>query len=287
MPTIGEVFNAFAIKAGIKADNPELVGILAAPGLAQIMVPDTLVTQMDAGLLNIEAAKNGHPDIKNKYFAEAYNGMDAQIHGLPVDGELMDLIKKEGSTVKKIQLLVEKLKSAKPGDSAAEALKTKLAEQQEQLRILAEERNAIKAQSEQKIKDMQLDMALESMISGLPTVYDTLPADVKKLTLRSLINKNLQDSNAVLTVGENGSLVLVNKDGSKVFGSDHREVMPKDFLDKTFAPILKVSQPAPPAPPKPPGNGGQQPANNDFLSSFTQNAIADYQAGAANAAKMI
>jgi hypothetical protein len=287
MPTIGEVFNAFAIKAGIKPDNEQLIGILAAPGLAQITVPDELVTQMDAGLLNIEAAKNGHPEIRNKYRSEVYDGLDTLIHGLPVDSEVLDIVKAEKLTSKKIQLLVDKLKASKPEDKTEGAvLKNKISELQNQLRVFAEEKETLTQQTEQRIKDMQLDMALEGVLSGYSTVYDTLPGDVKKITLKSLLNKNLQDSNAVLSIGENGSLTIVNKDGSKVFGSDHREITPANFLDKTFASILKVTTPATPATPVIPANG-KQPANNEFVSQFTQGALKDFETSAANGVKMI
>lgn len=286
MPTIGDVFNAFAIKAGIKPDNEHLKGLLAAPGLAQIQVPDELVTQMDAGLLNIETAKNGHPDIKRKYFADAYDGVDAVIHGLQVDADVLDIIKAEKSTSKKIQLLVDKLKASRPDDKTeGAALKTKIAELQDQLRVLAEEKTALTQQTEQRIKDMQLDMHLEGVLGGYKTVYDDLPGDVRKITLKTLLNKNLQDSNAVLTLGENGSLVIVNKDGSKVFGSDHREITPNSFLDKTFASILKVTTPPPTAPAVIPTNG--KPPANDQLSEFTKNALKDFESATANPVKMI
>lgn len=289
MPTIGDVFNAFAIKAGIKPDNEHLKGLLAAPGLAQINVPDELVTQMDAGLLNIEAAKNGHPDIKRKYFADAYDGMDAVIHGLQVDADVLDIVKAEKSTSKKIQLLVDKLKAAKPEDKTeGAALKAKIAELQDQLRILAEEKTALTKQTEQKIKDMELDMHLQSVLGGYKTVYDDLPADVKKLTLKTLLNKNLADSNAVLSIGENGSLVIVNKDGSKVFGSDHREITPQNFLDKTFASILKVSTPTPLVTPKTPNTPAVTgAANNEFLSQFTNDTLKSFETAASNGVKMI
>ena len=82
MPTIGEVFNELAIKAGISQDDENLKGLLSAPELAKIEAPAELVESMSKGLLSIEAAKNNHPDIKKKYFADAYDGMDKQIMAL-------------------------------------------------------------------------------------------------------------------------------------------------------------------------------------------------------------
>ena len=79
MPTVGEVINNLAQKAGIAADNAELKTLLSSPELANVAVPDALLTSLDSGLLSIDAAKNNHPDIKKKYFADAYDGIDKQL----------------------------------------------------------------------------------------------------------------------------------------------------------------------------------------------------------------
>ncbi len=63
MPTIaGEIFNTLFQKAGLPADHAAVKAFLASAELANIQVPDELVTALDSGLLSIEAAKNNHPD---------------------------------------------------------------------------------------------------------------------------------------------------------------------------------------------------------------------------------
>lgn len=116
MPTpIGQVFNDLAIKAGIAVDNPALKSLLASPELANINVPEELTTGIDNGLLSIEAAKNNHPDIKKKYFADAYDGMDKQLIALVAsdtfDQADLDEIKAEKSTSKKSRADCYKTKS--------------------------------------------------------------------------------------------------------------------------------------------------------------------------------
>ncbi len=102
--SIGEVFNNLALKAGIRPDDESLKVLLASPELINIKVTDELVSAIDKGLLNIEAAKNNHPDIKKKYFADAYDGVDKFLLGL-VDDETFTPedaaeIKSERSTTK-------------------------------------------------------------------------------------------------------------------------------------------------------------------------------------------
>lgn len=282
MPTAGEFLNALAIKAGLKPDDETLKNVLSAPDLAKINIPDELVTKMDAGLLNIDAAKNNHPDIKKKYFAEAYDGMDAEILKLPVDAEVLDILKQEKSTTKKLALLVEKLKSAKPADAGEVApLKTKINELQQQLAQLAEAKAGLEKKHLEDIRNMKRDIILESELSSYKTIYDELDPAIKKMTLKSILDKNLQDSNAALTLDDNGNLVLLGKDGTNVFGSDHRQLTPKAFFDKSFASasILKVSDPTKnPATPKPvPGAKPVEGAGNSHVSLHNAQALADFE----------
>ena len=79
MPTIGELINNLALKAGIAADNDELKSLLASPELATVQVPETLNTTINNGLLSIEAAKNNHPEIKKKYVADAKMDNDLKL----------------------------------------------------------------------------------------------------------------------------------------------------------------------------------------------------------------
>jgi hypothetical protein len=174
---------------------------------------------------------------------------------------------------------VEKLKAAKPADASEGAgLKTKINELQQQLATIAEDKARLVTQHQNDLMGIKRDMRLEATLSKYKTVYDTLPGDVKKIAMTSLLNKNLQDSNAVLSIDDNGNFVLVGKDGTNVFGSDHRQLTPDAFFDKTFASILQNSDPkqitGKPAPVAAP-NG--QPAGNDFISSHVNQALADFE----------
>lgn len=288
MPTpIGQVFNDLAIKAGIAVDNPALKSLLASPELANINVPEELTTGIDNGLLSIEAAKNNHPDIKKKYFADAYDGMDKQLIALVAsdtfDQADLDEIKAEKSTSKKAELIVTKLKAAKASAKGADKdeINRQLAAAHEVARLAKAEVETVKNDYEGKIKNIQLDAAIKAVFGNYKTIYDELPAAVRTATMQAIITQGLQDKNAELKTDEHGNLQLVSKDGSNVFGENHVQLTPQSFLDKTFAPILKVS-----GPPKPAAQQRQQPvtpgkvdanaeANVDFVKSHADKVMAD------------
>lgn len=257
MPTpIGQVFNELALKAGIAADNPALKSLLASPELANIQVPNELITGIDNGLLSIEAAKNNHPDVKKKYFADAYDGIDKQLMNLVAtdtfDQADIDEIKQEKSTSKKQELIVSKLKalakSAKGADK--EEINRQIAAAHEAARLAKAEVETVKSSYEGKIKDIQLKAAIKSVFGNYKTIYDELPPAVRTATLEAIIMQGLQDKNAELRTDESGALQLVSKDGtSNVFGANHVQLTPQSFLDQTFAPVLKVSGPTKPVVP--------------------------------------
>lgn len=293
MPTIGEVINNLAQKAGIANDDAKLKALLASPELATIQVDDALVTILDSGLLSIEAAKNNHPDVKKKYFADAYDGIDKQLIKLvesdTFDQADLDEIRNEKSTSKKQELIISKLKAAAKSAKGADKdeINRQLAAAHEAARIAKAEVETVKTSYEGKIKDIQKNAAIKAVFGNYKTIYDDLPANVKTATLEALINQALQDKNAVLMTDENGNLQLVSKDGStNVFGSNNVQLTPKSFLDQTFAPVLKVSgPPKPAAPPRqqpnlptPPANGGASVASVDFVKSHADQVLADMAA---------
>lgn len=289
--TIGELINNLALKAGIAADNDELKSLLASPELATVNVPDELGSTIDKALLSIEAAKNNHPDIKKKYVAEAYNGMDKHLLTL-IESDTFDVadleeIKREPSTSKKYELVISKLKAASASAKGADkdAINKELEAAHAAAKAAKDEVVAVKNEYEGKIKNIHRDAAIKAMFGNYKTIYDELPADIKAATMEALINKALQDKNAELTVNENGNLVLLSKDGSNVFGSNHVQLTPQSFLDQSFAPILKVSgkttpiapQRQTPTPtPAPGGDGGE--AIIGSIKSHTDQVLADMAA---------
>jgi len=289
--TIGELINNLAQKAGIAVDDAKLKSLLAAPELATVTVDESIVTAIDNGLLNIDAATNNHPKIKNKYFADAYDGIDKQLLKLvetdTFDQADLDEIKAEKSTSKKQELIISKLKSAKSKATGAdkEEINRQLAAAHAAAKAAKDEVETVKTTYEGKIKDIQLKAAVKAIFGNYKTIYDELPPVARTAAMEALISTSLQDKNAELRTDENGNLTLVSKDGSSnVFGANHVQLTPTSFLDQTFAPILKVSGPPKPAAtsrPQQPVNTAVTPAErhveatNDFIKSHTEKVLAD------------
>jgi hypothetical protein len=257
--------------------------------LATVQVDDTLVTALDNGLLSIEAAKNNHPDIKKKYFADAYDGMDKQLLALVAadtfDQADVEEIKAEKSTSKKAELIVTKLKAAAKSAKGAdkEEINRQLATAHEEARKAKEDVTTAKAEGEQKLKGLELKFAKRAELGKYKTIYDDLPVAAKIAAMEALIDNALQDKNAELKTDEYGNLQLVSKDGSNVFGENHIQLTPQSLLDKTFAPILKVSGPPKPAATNRPTTVPTDPkpgerhleATNDFIKSHTDKVLAE------------
>ena len=287
---IGELLNNLAQKAGVKSDSEDLKSLLASPELANIKVPDDLVSTIDKGLLSIDAAKNNHPDIKKKYFADAYDGMDKQLLQLiesdTFDQADLDEIKSERSTSKKAELIISKLKTAKTNAKGADKdeINRQLTVAHEAARLAKAETESVKNEYEGKIKNIHLQSAIKTVFGNYKTIYDELPAEIRTATMEAIISKSLQDKNAELRTDEHGNLQLLAKDGSNVFGSNHVQLTPQSFLDQSFAPILKVSGSKPAAQPQPQRQQqqGATPPNDDantgFLKSHVDQVLADMSA---------
>lgn len=288
--TIGELINNLAVKAGIQSDDAKLKSLLASPELATVTIDEALVTSIENGLLSVEAAKNNHPDIKKKYFADAYDGMDKQLLALVANDTFdqadLDEIKAEKSTSKKAELIVSKLKAAKAQQKGAdkEEINRQLTAAHEAARLAKAEVETVKNSYEGKIKDIQLKAAVKAVFGNYKTIYDELPAGVRTATMEAIINQGLQDKNAELKTDEQGNLQLVSKDGSSnVFGANHVQLTPSSFLDQTFAPILKVSGPPKPAEPRPQSKvqtavtpkEQYNEATSDFVKSHADKVLAD------------
>lgn len=287
---IGEVINQLALKAGIAIDNEDLKALLSAPELANVNVPDELVSTIDKNLLSLEAAKNNHPDIKKVYTSAVYDGMDKLLLKLigtdTFDQADFDEIKNEPNTARKQELIISKLKAAKSSAKGADkdVINEQLKQAHEAARLAKEEVSNVKKDYEGKIKNMYKDAAIKAAFSNYKTIYDDLGEGIKSTSLKAIIDKALQDKNADLNVDENGNLQLISKDGSNVFGSNHIQLTPQSFLDQSLAPILKVSAPPKAAStPRPqpntiPTTGGAGEANTGFLKSHADQVLQDMSA---------
>lgn len=258
--TAGELINNIAAKAGIATDDPKLKSLLATPELAAIQVDAELSGKLETGLISVAAAKDNHPEIRNKYYADFSDGMDKRLMKWITEDTLdaadLEEIKAEPQTAKKYELTITKLKAAKASAKGPEKeeIQKQINAAHEAARLAKAEVETVKKDYEGKIAKLQFNSAFRTVLSQYKTIHDELDPVVKISTMEALINKALQDKKATLVADEHGNLTLVGLDGNNVFGDNHVPLTPKSLMDKAFAPILKVSGPQ-----KPASTNGHQP----------------------------
>jgi hypothetical protein len=296
---IAEALKMLLTKAGIKEDDEQVVNELSAPDFARLTISDELISKIDNGLLSVEQAKNNHPDIKKHYFAAAYNGLDSELNGameeLQISPELKNVLLNERSSTKRAALLakeVKKLESQKKNtDDKGEKtnLQNEINDLRNKLRQEQEGIDKIKSDYESKIENIYTESEVDALLSSYPTVFDGMPPIARKAAIKSLINKTLQDKDAEFKRAD-GKLKLLRKDGSNVFGDDHRQWDPQILIDYTLSQnkVLKVTDPKPSGQPVNAGNNdtviagtngnGADPAKKDHtLKSAVSQSLKDLE----------
>lgn len=260
-------------------------------------IPDEVATSLDNSLLTIDAALNNHPKVKKKYFAEAYNGLDAELESLVSEFGLDDTIKSElksePSSTKRAVALVKKIKELESQKQGADSGKTNTLQAQinelhTKLADQVKRENELKSAYDKQIKGIHIQSKLDNLLGGYKTIYDELPSEAKQAAVNALLNKALQDSDAEFTFDEKGGLSLVKKDGTNIFGDNHTQLTPQSFIDKTFSAskILKVSEPSASngnIQNTPAASNGARSSANPALSAALRDSQANYERGAAAA----
>jgi hypothetical protein len=261
---------SLAEKAGIDPKDAGLTEILSNAALDNVELSKELESAINKSLLSVVDAKNNHPEIKTHYFAEIMANVDRSLDDFyreaGLDQKVIDEVSKERSSTKRIALLGTKIKEVveKAGTSTKKApeldsLNQQINDLNDKLRIEKEGRKADNDKATGEMKTFRTELALNSKTSGLKTIYDTLPSDVRGISIKNILNKELQDSNADLVLDDNGNLKLQKKDGSNYFDENNRQLSVDDFVNKMLAKnkILVQSAPNSEQPGGSPANNGQ------------------------------
>lgn len=272
---VANFLKELAEKAGIDENNEKLIDLLAHTELNKIELPVEITRPINQNLLSIEDAKNNHPKVKTHYFAEIMSNVDRSLlklyELLGLEDELVEELNTEKSSTKRIALLGEKLKTVMEAKGAAgegkaskneATLKAKVDELNEQLRVEKEARKKEGDAHKTELNNFKISTAVTGKVGGLKTIYDNLPSDVRVTTLNTLLNKELQDNEAVLVLNEDGSLKLQKKDGTNYFDENNRQVSVDDFINKSLA-KHKILQQSPAAPAAAANNNGAGETQNN------------------------
>jgi hypothetical protein len=241
-------------KAGVKIDDEAIQTALGSTELATIQIPDELITPIDNGLLSVSAAKNNHTEIKNFYYKAFADNIDKHLLRHIEENKLPDEIKEAvlgaDSTYNRITALATKIREAEAAKAGAgkadkDTLQQEITRLQGELRAEKEKQAGVLTEHQKAISEVKMGYSLGQLLGGFKTIYDELPPDVKDITLKAIINKNLAADAAEFSVDDSGQLVLRKKDGTNFFGEDHRPFTPNTYLEKMMArdKILKVTDP--------------------------------------------
>lgn len=224
---------ALAEKAGIDPKDAGLTEILSNQALDNVEITKELESAINKSLLSVVDAKNNHPEIKTHYFAEIMANVDRSLDDFyreaGLDQKVIDEVSKERSSTKRIALLGTKVKDIveKAGTLTKKAPEIDSLNQQinalnEQLRVEKEGRKADNEKAKGEMNTFKTELNLNNKTGSLKTIYDELPSDVRSISIKNILEKELQDSNASLILDENGSLKLQKKDGSNYFDENNR-----------------------------------------------------------------
>ena len=285
---------SLAEKAGIDPKDSGLTEILSNAALDNVEISKDLESSINKSLLSVVDAKNNHPEIKTHYFAEIMANVDRSLDDFyaasGLDKSVIDEVSKERSSTKRIALLGTKLKEVieKAGTTTKKAPEVDSLNQQinvlnEQLRVEKEGRKADNDKAKGEMNTFKTELNLNNKTGSVKTIYDELPSDVRAISIKNILEKELQDSNASFILDENGSLKLQKKDGSNYFDENNRQLTVDDFINKTLAKnkILKQSAPNSESTGNLPNNGqppiipsnGKSKINVDSLMAESLNGL--------------
>ncbi len=281
---LGDFLHDLLKKAGQNVDDKAIKDFLAGTVMT-LEIPEDVAKGIDNNLLSVSDAKNNHPDIKNHYTKSALDGIDKVIEDLLKDmpEDVKTEVTGERSSYKRVSLIANKIKeleSKKAG--AGKGDKDVLQKQIDDLhKNLADEKKA-KDDLEKKFNGDLLKYRVESeqktRFSKYKTIYDELDAEIKNTSISSILNKELQDKDAVLTYDEKGNFTLLKKDGSNFYGDTHQQVTPDQFIEQLLSRhklLITTPKPGekPPAnPSQPASGGGGKDAGNPTLKSLASEA---------------
>lgn len=266
MITVGDFLAKLITKGGGNPADEKFKIFFGNAELVKAEVPDDVATTIDNGLISLKDAKNNHPDIKNHYTALALNGLDDKVNNTMDEWELPDdsknRIKVDRNSYNRVSLLLKEVRELEQRKANADkpdkiAIQKQIDDAKAESRTYQAAIEAEKVNAANQIKDFKLQMQRSKLYNGYKTVYDNLDSDVREAAIDALITKKLQDNGAHFTFDENGSFVLLKKDGMNFYGDDNKQVNAKQFIEQQLSQnkILAVTAP----PPTQGSNTQQQP----------------------------
>lgn len=246
---IGQLLQHLATKAGIENSDQNLVNILSNAELSKVTVSSDLVKSIDENLLSVNMALDNHPKIKNHYNALALNVFDTRMEAFMKESglseEKLTELKAVKNTYQRFEALTAAIKEAEAAKAATKDTGDKTA-LQSQVDDLLKQLQAAKKDHETKLREVEdkaksdrkndrIGFELRSILSATKTIFDELAPEVKYTTIKTLVEKTLQDKKAEFGFDDNDAFVLKNSDGTTFIGANHQKHTPAIFIDEILA----------------------------------------------------
>ena len=246
---LAEFISNLAAKAGLKADDAELLELVQNKALA-IDIPDTLVNALEQNIHSLQSAES---KIKNKLKAEIYNGLDAEFDRMMDDAGMDDAVKSEfsskkfDSSIKRAVAISNKISElttkSNSGGKDSQKYIEEINKLKSDLSALATshktEMEKVMAENESNLTNIEIN----SMLSGYNYGLGDIDKDIKLLTAKTMLEKALANDSAKI-VRKDGKLMLTAGDGSKFFDKNNIEKDLKSYTEGVISTILKATDPA-------------------------------------------
>ena len=246
---LAEFISNLAAKAGLKADDAELLELVQNKALA-IDIPDTLVNALEQNIHSLQSAES---KIKNKLKAEIYNGLDAEFDRMIDDAGMDDAVKSEfsskkfDSSIKRAVAISNKISElttkSNSGGKDSQKYIEEINKLKSDLSALATshktEMEKVMAENESNLTNIEIN----SMLSGYNYGLGDIDKDIKLLTAKTMLEKALANDSAKI-VRKDGKLMLTAGDGSKFFDKNNIEKDLKSYTEGVISTILKATDPA-------------------------------------------
>ncbi len=244
---LGTLINDLAIKAGAKADNQALKDLLANAELSKIVLPDDFVGTIESGLHTLDSAEpHLKTKLKQKLFAEAYDGLDAELNRIMEEEQLDDETKQtllgEKSSTKRAVLLTKKIKEleTKKAGALKNTDKEKLAEEINLLKKQLNDAGKEKTSEIEKLKSLHEGELINAKIRASLASYNyalgDLDSEVKIDTAYNTLQKELSKE-GVKIISDGGQLKLVKTaDNTDHYDTkNNTKVDLKSFMDSSLS----------------------------------------------------
>ena len=246
---LAEFISNLAAKAGLKADDAELLELVQNKALA-IDIPDTLVNALEQNIHSLQSAES---KIKNKLKAEIYNGLDAEFDRMIDDAGMDDAVKSEfsskkfDSSIKRAVAISNKISELTAKNNSGGKDSQKYIEEINKLKSdLSSLVASHKSEMEKVMNDNESNLTnleINSMLSGYNYGLGDIDKDIKLLTAKTMLEKALANDSAKI-VRKDGKLMLTAGDGSKFFDKNNTEKDLKSYTEGVISTILKATDPA-------------------------------------------